>query len=207
MNWQKCPACGGEEFFEYTRGRYAQEGVRVDYNGVLNYDDAGNIWPADDYIDGGHLKCSCCGKYFKINEQGDLVEVFGHPNPKIGTIPVRMVEVIDRSEKMRVGYTPGPWRIEGTKILGNQVFVEATDFEDAIPVTVIDCYGGMGGDDTEADKRLISAAPRMYEALKEADELILKLTGRRSFAVQLALEQAEGLNEGNRDKILRADLP
>ena len=62
-------------------------------------------------------------------------------------------------------HTKGPWRVVENKIIGNEISVEASDLEDAIPITVIDCAGAMGGNDNKADARLIAAAPELLDAL------------------------------------------
>lgn len=65
-------------------------------------------------------------------------------------------------------YTPGPWRIHATDIVGANAAV------------VVDCLGAMGGDDTDADKRLIAAAPELLAACQ-------------------SLMRAEGMQRGDRD--------
>lgn len=55
-------------------------------------------------------------------------------------------------------HTPGPWRIEDTRIRG----VNA----DGEGINVVDCRGAMGGDDTDADMCLIAAAPDLLAALQ-----------------------------------------
>ncbi len=49
-------------------------------------------------------------------------------------------------------HTPGPWSYEGGMIKGPGT-------------TIVDLHGAMGGDDTEADARLIAAAPDLLATL------------------------------------------
>lgn len=98
----------------------------------------------------------------------------------------------------KIGPTPGPWRVEGCRIMaaGEQ------------HVALID---GSGGDDsyvtlTEADYRLIAAAPELLDALKQVEVhlvLLHTLAGRDESRsrplsiVRLAIAKAEK-REGER---------
>ena len=57
-------------------------------------------------------------------------------------------------------HTPGPWIVDGSRI--------------AAPdgTTVINCLGAMGGHDTQADARLIAAAPDLLAALEAAEGVV-----------------------------------
>lgn len=63
----------------------------------------------------------------------------------------------------RVGHTPGPWSIDGTRIVASD------------SVCVVDCVGAMGGDDSQADKRLLAAAPELLAALQSASRALTEL--------------------------------
>ena len=67
-----------------------------------------------------------------------------------------------------MGYTKGPWKAEGSKIVSMTEFlVDPLDDDDGkgIPITIVECYGAMGGDNTKADRQLLSAAPELLQAL------------------------------------------
>lgn len=51
-------------------------------------------------------------------------------------------------------HTPGPWRIEGQRIVS---LADGT--------IVLDMQGAMNGDDVAADARLIAASPQMHELI------------------------------------------
>ncbi len=61
------------------------------------------------------------------------------------------------SETTKVQYTPGPWRHDQDKCA--IIADAATDRFGCTPVVVVSLEGAMGGDDSTADARLISAAP------------------------------------------------
>jgi hypothetical protein len=68
-------------------------------------------------------------------------------------------------------HTKGPWVYDQELyriISGEQWMVEPGDeFLDGIHTTVINTFGGMGGDDTRADIALICAAPDLLESCKD----------------------------------------
>jgi len=75
-------------------------------------------------------------------------------------------------------HTPGPWEYQDHKIVSlSSWFVEPNeDYDDpGIRTTVINTIGAMGGNDIEADAKLIAAAPELLEALKAANEFIGKI--------------------------------
>ena len=57
--------------------------------------------------------------------------------------------------KRIVGHTPGPWTLIDCKIVGQN------------GCTVVSLWGAMNGEDTDADCRLIAAAPDLLEALRD----------------------------------------
>lgn len=93
-------------------------------------------------------------------------------------------------------HTPGPWEIEGTKIVSY-----ARLGKDDAPETVIDCRGAMSGENVQADKRLIAAAPELLKALKAVKEAYNLKDDALSFQetmdsvmdfVNVAIAKAEG---------------
>ena len=65
-----------------------------------------------------------------------------------------------------MAYTPGPWKYEKDKnriISTTQWFIEPSD-----PVSIVNLYGAMGGDDTNADAQLMASAPDLLQALQNA---------------------------------------
>lgn len=65
---------------------------------------------------------------------------------------------------MSAGFTPGPWRYENNE---SRIVTDSplcTNFM-GDPRPVLDLFGAMGGDDTNADASLIAAAPDMFESL------------------------------------------
>ena len=56
-------------------------------------------------------------------------------------------------------FTPGPWNYKGSEII-------STHEKRGRPVSVVDLFGAMGGEDSDADAHLIAAAPDLYEALE-----------------------------------------
>ena len=81
-----------------------------------------------------------------------------------------------------MSHTPGPWTVEKGN---NALTILAKNY-----YGVARTYGT--GEEDKANARLIAAAPDMLAALKEADEIILKTTGKRSFAVEIAIAKAIG---------------
>jgi hypothetical protein len=67
-----------------------------------------------------------------------------------------------------MAHTPGPWRYD--KFHCTILSGEDKENEDGelvkLATRVVDCYGALGGDDTDADVRLIVAAPELLAALK-----------------------------------------
>lgn len=68
-------------------------------------------------------------------------------------------------------HTPGPWKYnkERSAIVSETAWlVEPSEELDTqgIPLDVLSLYGAMGGEDTQADARLIAAAPDMLAILK-----------------------------------------
>lgn len=79
-------------------------------------------------------------------------------------------------------HTPAPWVYiqDKNKIIGNSWFCEPdpTDPDDkGIKTTVISLLGAMGGNDAEADAKLIAAAPELLEALQKLLKSHTNLTG------------------------------
>lgn len=67
-----------------------------------------------------------------------------------------------------MGYTSGDWiynsksnSIEST----SEWLVKPEDDEDGVPIQIISTFAAMGGDDINADIKLICAAPKMIELL------------------------------------------
>ena len=82
------------------------------------------------------------------------------------------------------GFTPGPWRFDP---LNTIIVSDAAKSESGSPMQVIDLMGVMGGDDSDADVRLIAAAPRMYAALEAVNLAAVSLdpeTFEYGFCVQ-----------------------
>lgn len=68
-----------------------------------------------------------------------------------------------------MSHTPGPWRYDEKRcaiLVGEDK--EENGFVVEPATKVLDLYGAMGGDDTDADARLITAAPELLEALNKA---------------------------------------
>lgn len=64
-------------------------------------------------------------------------------------------------------HTPGPWTIEENAIISaNKWLIPPDKYGPGVRQKIIDLTGAMGGDNTDADARLISAAPDMLEALQ-----------------------------------------
>lgn len=74
-------------------------------------------------------------------------------------------------------YTKGPWKIDGTRIVSASR-VHCEDCKEQL--VIVNCQGAMGGDDTQADKQLMTAAPRLFEALNLAEATILRLANTES---------------------------
>lgn len=65
-------------------------------------------------------------------------------------------------------HTPGPWKIKGSRITGADHQEDTASDAYGVYSVVIDCQGAMGGSgDIEADKRLIAAAPEMYDIIND----------------------------------------
>lgn len=67
-------------------------------------------------------------------------------------------------------FTPGPWNYKDTEII-------STHEKRGRPVSVVDLFGAMGGEDSDADAYLMAAAPELYEALADA-EFIMRKAGQ-----------------------------
>lgn len=65
-------------------------------------------------------------------------------------------------------HTPGPWRYEKNKpaILTGEDKVE-NGFVVEPATSIVNLYGAMGGDDTDADALLMASAPDLLAALKD----------------------------------------
>lgn len=85
-------------------------------------------------------------------------------------------------------HTPAPWR----RLPDSGVITARND-----EFTICDCDidSDANADEYEANVLLISAAPDMYSALLEAQEIIRKETGATSFAIESALRKARGESE------------
>jgi hypothetical protein len=85
-------------------------------------------------------------------------------------------------------YTPGPWEVAPDPENDDSFLIEETN-EGAIVAQVIHCCSGEW---TEANAHLITAAPDMYLALKEA-EVVLKEqnNGKCLASVLAAIAKAE----------------
>ncbi len=68
---------------------------------------------------------------------------------------------------MDMKHTPGPWRVKGCKIISATASRWTPIGDEREPITVIDGRGAMGGNDTDADARLMAAAPELLEALDD----------------------------------------
>lgn len=68
-----------------------------------------------------------------------------------------------------MAHTPGPWRYEKSKCA---ILAGEDKVEDGLVVepatSIVDLYGAMGGEDTDADARLMAAAPELLDALRMA---------------------------------------
>lgn len=65
-------------------------------------------------------------------------------------------------------FTPGPWIYKSNGIHSTtqwQVEPNLADLEEGVPTTIISTFAVMGGDDVQADIRLIVKAPEMYTLL------------------------------------------
>ena len=60
-------------------------------------------------------------------------------------------------------FTPGPWKYDR----GECAIISQADGLPLNAVYIVSLLGAMGGRDTDADARLIAAAPRLYHALEE----------------------------------------
>jgi len=81
---------------------------------------------------------------------------------------------------MKTKHTPGPWQHTDSKIISlSSWFVPPDESIDdpGIRTTVVELRGAMGGDDINADAKLIAAAPELLEALKECEEIIWAYKG------------------------------
>jgi hypothetical protein len=66
-------------------------------------------------------------------------------------------------------HTPGPWEyIKGASciISTTEWLVKPSEYNEGTKTKVLDLTGSMGGTDTQADARLIAAAPDLLEALE-----------------------------------------
>ena len=82
-------------------------------------------------------------------------------------------------------HTPGPWIYDG----GSSIKSPSTDIE------VVSLYGAMGGDNNKADAYMLSAAPAMYEALRDIVNALHFHPSRIDMELnkaRQALAQAEG---------------
>lgn len=73
---------------------------------------------------------------------------------------------------MNTTHTPGPWAYDENRnaIYSTVEFIIEPDKEqdeEGIPVDIISTRAAMGGNDTKADIKLLTAAPCMLEALNE----------------------------------------
>lgn len=90
-----------------------------------------------------------------------------------------------------MSHTPGPWVHKNDAILSESAwFVEPNlkTGDPGIPVTVVDLYGVMNGEDTKADAALICAAPDMESILTRLTEKV-----ERARYVVLSIEDREEL--------------
>lgn len=95
--------------------------------------------------------------------------------------------------QLRVGPTPGPWHLN--RAIRGRLYVEAEG-----PVVICDmqleaCVAATRGI-TEADARLIAAAPELLDALEDAHAVLLDVPGREAKVVlakvYAAIAKAEG---------------
>lgn len=82
-------------------------------------------------------------------------------------------------------HTPGPWKRYGSVICGGMT-------------TIVEVYLEENDEETEANARLITAAPELYEALKELHDAVMNgkdgllLLTQELPAARVVLAKAEG---------------
>ena len=66
---QNCPQCGGNVFSEVVQMETERKGVRVEANGLVDYDNAGQYGIVENTLrwDTRMLKCEGCGKFLKLD--------------------------------------------------------------------------------------------------------------------------------------------
>lgn len=112
---------------------------------------------------------------------------------------------------MNTQHTPGPWRYdrEKSRIVSESAFedwsLDKDVSDEPVPISVVDLMGAMGGADTQADARLIAAAPDLLAALEEAGSIIDALWSNSAARSEYGWDKSDGASfEKIRAAICRA---
>lgn len=90
-------------------------------------------------------------------------------------------------DKHSASHTPGPWRVDPTGDIGPWIIGDSEDF-----IADCNCNNSIEDETTEANARLIAAAPDLLECVKEAlkVDISLRFGLRRQFEAALAKTEA-----------------